>query len=105
MLSKKASHLAGGKFTTSHSTVIPALVSPARAVEKLPFVSKIALSYITSVQSGSPSMKFFQESPNCILVKVRGRAAIQEVRIYLSESSLENIELVQNLMITKLTSK
>lgn len=75
-------HLSGGKYTANHTTVIQAASRPAQAAASLACVSKISLGLIKTLKSGPPAIKFIDEGPGCLLAKVRGPRAIQEVRIY-----------------------
>ncbi len=75
-------HLSGGKYTSSHTTVIEAAELPARAAAQLECVTKISLGLIKTLRNGPPAIKFVDEGPGCLLVKVRGGSALQEVRVY-----------------------
>ncbi len=75
-------HLSGGKYTASHTTVIEAAEMPARAAAGLECVSKVSLGLIKTLRNGPPAIKFIDEGPGCLLVKVRGASALQEVRVY-----------------------
>ncbi len=75
-------HLSGGKYTTSHTTVIAAAEMPARAAAQLECVSKVSLGLIKTLRNGPPAIKFIDEGPGCLLVKVRGPSSLQEVRVY-----------------------
>ena len=78
-------HLQGGKYTASHTTVTSAARGPVEAAARLECVSKIALGLIAKVGNGTPSLKFADENPTCLLVKIRGASSIQEVRIYTTD--------------------
>lgn len=80
-------HLSGGKFTASHTTVIDAASGLARAVSRLECVSKISLGMIQTLKNGPPHVKMTEISPGCLLIKVRGSRAIQELRVYASDLS------------------
>lgn len=75
-------HLSGGKYTASHTTVIDAAIPPTQAAAQLDCVSKISLGLIKTLRNGPPAIKFVEESPGCLLVKVRGGSSLQEVRVY-----------------------
>jgi hypothetical protein len=81
----KSNHLQGGKFTASHTTVIDAAREPALAAAKLDCVRKISLGLIKKLPNGDPSLKFVDEGEGCLLVKVRGVAFLQEVRVYTTD--------------------
>ncbi len=80
--SRASGHLSGGKYTASHTTVIEAALPPAQAAARLACVSKISLGLIKTLRNGPPAIKFINESAGCLLVKVRGVSAIQEIRVY-----------------------
>lgn len=79
-----AGHLSGGKFTGSHTTVIPAAEKLLRIVEKMPEVKKIVLGVIKNVKC-TPGVKVVEESPGFLLVTIRGNSSIQQIRIYLDD--------------------
>ncbi len=80
--SRPTGHLSGGKYTTSHTTVIKAAEMPARAAAQLECVTKVSLGLIKTLRNGPPAIKFIDEGPGCLLVKVRGVSSLQEVRVY-----------------------
>lgn len=82
MAGRLSGHLSGGKYTTSHTTVIEAAEMPARAAAGLECVSKVSLGLIKTLRNGPPAIKFTDEGPSCLLVKVRGVSSLQEVRVY-----------------------
>jgi len=71
-----------GKYTASHTTVIEAAEMPVRAAAGLDCVSKVSLGLIKTLRNGPPAIKFIDEGPSCLLVKVRGVSSLQEVRVY-----------------------
>ncbi len=85
MPARASGHLSGGKYTASHTTVIQAAVAPARAAAALDCVSKISLGLIKTMHNGPPVLKFIDECNGCLLVKVRGRRSLQEVRVYTTD--------------------
>jgi len=93
MPTTQGKHLAGGKFTTSHTSVIDAAYAPILAVAQLTCVSKIALGVITAIRNGEPSLKFADTSSG-LVAKLRGRSAIQEIRIYCTNR--EEVKTVMN---------
>ncbi len=82
---RPSGHLSGGKYTSSHTTVIAAAEAPARAAARLECVSKISLGLIKTLRNGPPAIKFIDECSGCVLVKVRGGSSIQEVRVYTTD--------------------
>ena len=79
---RASGHLSGGKYTASHTTVIQAADAPARAAAALDCVTKISLGLIKTLHNGPPALKFIEDGPGSLLVKVRGRRSLQEVRVY-----------------------
>ncbi len=87
-------NFSGGKFTASHTSIITAAHKPVAAAANLSCVKKISLGVIIPIRNGSFSIKFSDESPGCILAKIRGTRSIQEIRIYTSDKAL--VEEVMN---------
>lgn len=87
-MAASGSHLQGGKFTASHTTVIDAARAPAVAAEKLDCVTKVSLGLIKKLPVGVPAIKFTDESDTCLLAKIRGTASLQEVRVYTTDKQL-----------------
>lgn len=85
---KPTGHLSGGKYTASHTTVIEAAEPPARAAAALECVTKVSLGLIQTLRNGPPALKFVDAGPGCLLVKVRGRSALQEVRVYCTDKDV-----------------
>jgi len=77
-------HLTGSKITSSHTTLIEAAMPVVRAAESHRGVTKIGLGLIKVIGNGVNAIKISVEGPGCLLAKVRGRSAIQEIRIYVS---------------------
>jgi len=86
-------NLAGGKYAHRHSSVTMTAFRPIKAAAALICVNKIALGVITPIGNGPVLIKFMDESPTCLLAKVRGPRSIQEIRIYTSDK-----EAVQQAM-------
>jgi hypothetical protein len=76
-------HLQGGKYGNAHTTVIAEAVGPAKAAHAMAGVSKVSLGIISKLPNGPVSLKFLDEGP-CLLVKIRGRSSLQEIRVYTS---------------------
>ena len=83
----------GGKFTASHTSIINAAKKPVAAAAALDCVKKISLGIIKPIGNGLTSLKFLDDSPGCLLVKIRGPRSIQEIRFYTT-----NKELVQEVL-------
>ena len=82
---RPSGHLSGGKYTASHTTVIAAAEAPARAAARLDSVRKISLGLIKTLRNGPPAIKFTEECSGCLLVRVRGASALQEIRVYTTD--------------------
>ncbi len=75
-------HKQGGKITGSHSTVIPAAEKLVDFLQKVNEVDKISIGFIKhGIKSGKHAIKIIELNSG-ILVKVRGSASIQEIRVY-----------------------
>jgi len=79
--------LRGNKFSDSHQTYIPEAEEVLRAAKDLDIVTKIVLSVIVPVKSGSPRLKILpiQAGIKCV---IRGKNAQQDFFIYSKESRL-----------------
>ena len=86
-------HLAGGKYTASHTTVIDAAVAPLEAAARLACVSKISLGIIKRLPAGDPLLKFVEAGPGCLMIKIRGRTTLQEAWIYTSDKELAMVTM------------
>lgn len=76
-------HLAGGKITATHSTVIDAAVIIVKFAVKEPSITKIGLGKISQMRSTSKGRRLIiTEQPAGLLVKVRGSNSLQEIRLY-----------------------
>ena len=85
-MAKKNSR-SGGKFNTSHTTVVPSAGEIADIVERCPFVTKIALGFI---KAGLPSAKGLKRlkvmtDEGSLLLTVRGNTSQQEIRVYATD--------------------
>lgn len=77
-------HAAGGKITSSHTTIIDAAETVIYAAQSLPEVSKISLGIIRQIGTGKRKIEF-KEISTGFLVRVRGGVTIQELRIFTSK--------------------
>lgn len=84
---RTSSHLSGGKYTASHTTVTEAAAAPAEAAAGLACVSKISLGLIKTLKNGPPAIKFLDEGAGCLLAKVRGTRSLQEIRVYTNDKA------------------
>ena len=84
-------HKQGGKITGSHTTVIPAAEKLVDFLQKINEVDKISVGFIKhGIKSGKHAIKI-TESDSGLLLKVRGSASIQEIRIYTkNKKNVEN---------------
>jgi len=75
-------HKQGGKITGSHTTVIPAAEKVIDLLQKNVGVQKISIGFIKQgIKSGRQAMKIM-EMDSGLLLKMRGTASIQEIRVY-----------------------
>lgn len=85
-------HVAGGKFTSSHTTVIPFAKEVLKAIERLPLVEKISLGVIhPKLKSTNDRRVKIQKDRSSVILKIRDTSSLQEVRIY--SSSLQDVML------------
>ncbi len=81
-------HRQGGKIAGRHTTVIPAAEKIVDFLQRQEIVNKISIGFIKhGIKSGNHSIKFI-EMDSGLLLKIRGSASIQEIRVY-TESSNE----------------
>jgi len=75
-------HKQGGKITGSHTTVIPAAEKIVDLLQKNVMVQKISVGFIKhGIKNGRQAIKIM-EMDSGLLLKVRGTASIQEIRVY-----------------------
>lgn len=75
----------GGKFSGSHTTLIPAAASVADKAETCPFVYNIVLGFIKAglnSANGQRRVKIIREAGASVLLAVRDNASQQEIRVY-----------------------
>ncbi len=83
-------HKQGGKITGSHTTVIPAGEKVVDFLQKEKDVNKISIGFIKhGIRGGKHSIKTM-EMDSGLLLKIRGTASIQEIRVYTTQS--ENVK-------------
>ncbi|HIP49850.1 MAG TPA: hypothetical protein EYG99_00170 [Candidatus Pacebacteria bacterium] len=84
-------HKQGGKITGSHSTIIPAAERLVDFLQKINEIDKISIGFIKQgIKSGKHSIKIMELNSG-LLLKVRGSASIQEIRIYAkNKKNVEN---------------
>ena len=78
-------HRQGGKVQGRHTTIIPAAEKIVDTLSKNPDVKKITAGFIKhGIKSGKHAIKV-SEMESGLLLKIRGTASIQEIRIYTNE--------------------
>lgn len=95
----------GGKFTRSHTTVIEAAEKVVDFGSKHPLITKISLGLIKPIKASTEYRAKCVVFPACILVHVRGKKAIQEIRFFSSnnlivEKDIKKFLSTQNFIIT-----
>ena len=77
----------GGKFTGSHTTVIPAAGAIADIAVGCSVVTKIALGYIKAGLPSAKGRRALKIKPNgaCLLLSVRDNTTNQELYVYASD--------------------
>lgn len=84
--SNSSGHRSGAKFSASHTTIIPAAEKLLSQLIKHPHVKKISLGIIRRARV-SPGVKIISLNPTTLLATVRGSTAIQEIRVYVSDTT------------------
>lgn len=79
-----AKHRAGGKFASSHTTVIDAAAVVVDIAKKQPEVTKVVLGIIEGVKSKKNRLKFKPIQAG-LEVKVYGNSGLQTLYIYTSD--------------------
>ncbi len=75
-------HRSGGKMSGKHTTIIDAAQSVVDFLLQHPRVTKVVAGHITMRLKVAPHrLKIIKES-GCLLLKVRGTASIQEIRVF-----------------------
>lgn len=82
-MSKKG-HRSGGKFSRSHTTVIPVAEPVVDTLAKLPGVSRISLGLIQNVPGGERRFKVTPCQGGFKLV-LRSSGSIQEIYVYTTQ--------------------
>lgn len=88
-------HRQGGKIQGRHTTVIPVAEKIIDLLNKNPEVKKISVGFIKhGIKSGRHAIKI-TDLESGLLLKIRGTASIQEIRVY-TEANKE----IKNLLET-----
>lgn len=92
----KRSHLAGGKFTSSHTSVLPTAQEVCLFLNSLPEVTKITLGFITafagSRRSAVPAVKATQID-NAMRVTATDKSGAQEIWVYVTDFEIVSEKL------------
>ncbi|MFC1720839.1 DUF2103 domain-containing protein [Patescibacteria group bacterium] len=94
------SHRSGGKYTGSHTTIIPAAAPVTDFVHKLREVTSIATGYIKtglSPSRGGAHVKIGYGYNNCILLQIRGNTSQQEIRVWTDDTHKTKFTLAMEL--------
>ncbi len=86
MASTSKNHLAGGKYTGSHTTVIPTARIICEIANACSYVTKISLGFIkTGLRaSGVQSVKIIEKG-KYLLLAVKGNTSMQEIHVYVTD--------------------
>lgn len=98
-MAKHKGKRSGGKFTSSHTTVIPTAEKVVDLVHKCKTVTKISLGLIEGglrSAKGGERVKVMK-SETCLLLKVRGGTTHQELRVYARNVDDAHEEIVSKL--------
>jgi hypothetical protein len=88
-------HKQGGKITGSHTTVIPAAEKLIDFLQKQKIVNKISIGFIKhGIRNGRHSIKIMQMNSG-LLLKIRGSASIQEIRVYTNKEDELKVNIEQ----------
>lgn len=75
-------HRQGGKIKGRHTTIIPAAEKIVDLLSRNPEVKKISIGFIKhGIKNGKHAIKV-TDLDSGVLLKIRGTASIQEIRIY-----------------------
>ncbi|MFA7209221.1 MAG: DUF2103 domain-containing protein [Parcubacteria group bacterium] len=89
-------HRSGGKIGGRHTTVIDAARPIIDFLLKDPGVSNIAIGHIKMGIKAGPQRVKIKEETGCLLIKIRGSASVQEIRVFAKELSEINKKLKVN---------
>ncbi len=78
-------HRGGGKMGGSHTTLIDAAEPIVDYLMRHARVSKIVAGHITMRLKTAPHRLKMMEESGCLLLKVRGTASVQEIRVFSSD--------------------
>lgn len=81
-------HRSGGKMGGKHTTLIDAAQPIVEYLSRHLSVSKITAGHITMRLKTAPHRLKIMEESGCLLLKVRGTASIQEIRVFSPDLSV-----------------
>jgi hypothetical protein len=84
-----SNHRAGGKIGGRHTTLIDAAKPVVDFLLKHPEANSVVVGYITMRLRTAPQRIKIMEESGCLLLKIRGTASLQEVRVF--SKNLEKI--------------
>jgi hypothetical protein len=90
----------GGKYTGTHTTIVPLAALACDIANALSYVTKISVGFIESglrPANGHKRIKFVSENAQCILLLVRDNTSHQEVRIYATNVQVVKLALARKL--------
>ncbi len=89
----------GGKFTGSHTTVIPAAGEIADIAERNPLVTKIAIGFIKAGLPSAKGRRALKIKPNgaCLLLSVRDNTTNQELFVYATDLMIVRNQIAERI--------
>jgi hypothetical protein len=88
-------HRQGGKIGGKHTTIIPVAEKIVDFLKRNELVQKISVGFIKQgIKSGRHALKIM-EMESGLLLKIRGTASIQEIRVYTNQKETIQKELKQ----------
>lgn len=91
----------GGKYTGSHTTLIPAAQIACDIADALPEVAKISPGFIKAglkSANGHRRIKLIDENEHCILLSVRDNTSHQEVHVYVKDIQAARTAISRKLL-------
>ena len=98
-MSTKSSR-SGGKYTGSHTTIIPAASQITDFVHDKPEVTSISIGYIKtglSPSRGGIHVKIGYGCNKCILLQIRGNNTQQEIRVWSNDTHSTKLALAKKM--------
>ena len=96
-MAKQKGTRAGGKFTGSHTTVVPAAGKVADIAEQCSVVTKIALGFIKAGLPSAKGRRKLKISPDgaSLLLAVRDNTSHQELHVYATDLEEARMHIAQ----------